>query len=70
MDLQTGATVAVPVLTVMGWLLSIEKRIAVNAALHSALQSSVKDLKEDVTYIRGRIDAALNGHSHRRADDE
>ncbi len=55
MDQQTAAIVAVPVLTVLGWLLNLEGRVRVNAALQ-------QKLSEDVDYIRQRIDMALNGH--------
>lgn len=56
MDTQTAAIVAVPVITITGWLLNLEGRVRVNAALHQALS-------DDVRYIRERIDTALNGRS-------
>lgn len=56
MDTQTAAIVAVPVITITGWLLNLEGRVRVNAALHKALS-------DDVRYIRERIDTALNGRS-------
>ena len=58
--MQTAAIVAVPILTIAGWLLNLEGRVRVNEALREALA-------EDVRYIRTRIDAALNG---RHGDDD
>lgn len=58
MDTQTVqamVVVAVPVVGVGIWLLRLEGRLNTHAALHDAL-------REDVTYIRSRIDRALNGH--------
>lgn len=37
------------------WLVRLEGRVNTNEALHQAL-------REDLTYIRDRIDSALNGH--------
>lgn len=40
------------------WLIRLEGRVNTQAELH-------KGLKEDVTYIRTRIDRALNGRDDR-----
>lgn len=49
---------AIPALTIASgvviWLIRLEGRVNTNEALHGAL-------KEDVRYIRERIDRALNG---------
>lgn len=56
MDVQTVIAVfAVPVVLAGVWLIRLEGRINVHAALH-------EQLRDDVTYIRERIDKALNGH--------
>lgn len=55
LDTQTIIAVAVPAVTVGVWLIRLEGRINVQAALHA-------EMKEDVAYIRQRIDRALNGH--------
>ncbi len=47
-------SVAVPVFGGLTWLLRLEGRINMQAELH-------EKLSDDVTYIRARIDAALNG---------
>jgi hypothetical protein len=52
---QAAAAVGVPLLGAVIWLIRLEGRINTHAALHDAL-------KDDVGYIRSRIDAALNGH--------
>jgi sensor domain CHASE-containing protein len=52
-DLLVGAGVAV--VSVIVWLIRLEGRINTQAALY-------ENLAEDVTYIRTRIDTALNGH--------
>lgn len=55
MDAQGAATIAIP-LVIGGviWLIRLEGRVNTQQALHA-------DLKEDVQYIRNRIDRALNG---------
>ena len=57
MPLQVKAAVAVgvPVGGVIVWLIRLEGRVNTAVALQQAL-------KEDIQYIRGRIDKALNGH--------
>lgn len=52
--LKTMIAVLVPAAGVVVWLLRLEGRVNTNQALHDAL-------KADVTYIRDRIDRALNG---------
>jgi len=52
--IQVVAALAVPVAGVGIWLLRLEGRLNTHAALHDAL-------KDDVRYIRQRIDKALNG---------
>ncbi len=44
------------VIGVVVWLVRLEGRINTQSALYA-------QMREDVTYIRERIDAALNGHS-------
>lgn len=53
-DTQTFFAVAVPVVGAVVWLVRLEGRINNNETITSALRA-------DVTYIRDRIDAALNG---------
>jgi sensor domain CHASE-containing protein len=48
-------SMGIPALGGVVWLVRLEGRINVNEALQKQLQA-------DVTYIRERIDAALNGH--------
>ena len=58
MDAQTvsvAATVGVPLVLCGVWLIRLEGRINVQQALHN-------ELREDLKYIRGRIDKAINGH--------
>ena len=62
-DPQTAVAVAVPSVLALVWLIRLEGRINTN-------DFALKALRTDVTYIRDRIDVALNGHSHRRSDDE
>lgn len=55
MGLDEAMVLAVPAVGVIVWLVRLEGRI--NA--HDLILSS---LREDVRYIRDRIDRALNGH--------
>jgi hypothetical protein len=55
LDIQALLALAVPAVGVVVWLIRLEGRINT----HEALQ---KEMKEDVQYIRDRIDRALNGH--------
>ena len=55
-DVQQG-TLVTGIMAVIGgivWLVRLEGRVNTAEKLHA-------DLKEDVTYIRSRIDRALNG---------
>jgi sensor domain CHASE-containing protein len=55
LDTQTATAVGVPVILAVVWLIRLEGRVNTQDALH-------RELKEDVTYIRSRIDRAINGH--------
>jgi sensor domain CHASE-containing protein len=52
---QVAAAVGVPCLLGLVWLLRLEGRVNTQERLQD-------DLKDDVRYIRERIDKALNGH--------
>lgn len=52
---RMAVMVGVPVLAGLVWLLRLEGRVNTHDALLEAL-------KDDVSYIRSRIDHALNGH--------
>jgi hypothetical protein len=56
MAIDAGAvvTAGVAALGFVVWLVRLEGKVYTQGELH-------KKLVEDVTYIRGRIDAALNG---------
>ncbi|MEK9722055.1 MAG: hypothetical protein VW405_01045 [Rhodospirillaceae bacterium] len=55
MDNMVGAmAIAVPVISALAWLMSIQGRVM-------AHDRELRDVKEDVRYIRDRIDRALNG---------
>lgn len=58
MAIDAGAVITGVGLVVAGlvWLLRLEGKVSTQAELH-------KKLAEDVTYIRSRIDTAINGHS-------
>jgi hypothetical protein len=47
--------IAIPVITVVIWLIRLEGRVNVQDAL-------LRQLRDDVGYIRSRIDRAINGH--------
>jgi hypothetical protein len=53
-DFNTAAAIVVPTIGFIVWLVRLEGRVNTGEALH-------RSLKEDVTYIRERIDKALNG---------
>lgn len=52
---QIAIAVAVPAVLVVVWLVRLEGRINTGDSITAGL-------REDVTYIRQRIDQALNGH--------
>ena len=58
MDVQVAVAVGVPLVGALGggfiWLLRLEGRVNTQQVQH-------KELREDVKYIRDRIDRALNG---------
>ena len=62
-DPSTAAAIVVPVITALAWLLRLEGRVSTNEIV-------TKGLSEDVTYIRERIDQALDRRSHNRERSE
>lgn len=54
-DPQTTVVIGTAAVGVIVWLVRLEGRVNTN-------ESVTKGLREDVTYIRNRIDQALNGH--------
>lgn len=54
MTSETILSAGVAVVSVVVWLIRLEGRVNTQMALHERLS-------EDVSYIRERIDAALNG---------
>lgn len=42
------------------WLIRLEGRVNTNEALHGTLKEGHDELKDDVRYIRERIDTALS----------
>ena len=59
---STALAIVVPMVAVLVWLIRLEGRVNTNDVVVARLQT-------DVTYIRGRIDKAINGHSHSRRGD-
>lgn len=53
-DPLVAIAIGVPAIGALAWLFRLEGRIGNN-------ESETRNLKEDVTYIRNRIDLALNG---------
>lgn len=47
----------VPVVAVVVWLIRLEGRVNTHDAMH-------RQMRDDLTYIRSRIDKALNGYGH------
>lgn len=57
-ELVTGA---VTLVALVAWAVRQEGRINLHAALHEEHAKRHAEIKEDVNYIRERIDRALNG---------
>jgi hypothetical protein len=55
MDTQTLAAFGVPAIVAVVWLIRLEGRVNTQDARY-------QDLRDDLKYIRERIDRALNGH--------
>jgi hypothetical protein len=53
---ELAAVIAAPLVTFVIWLLRLEGRINVHEA-------NICTIQEDLRYIRGRIDEAINGHA-------
>lgn len=62
MSIESGAalTVAGSFVGAVIWLIRLEGRVNTNEALHATLKDSHDELKDDVRYIRERIDTALS----------
>lgn len=52
---QVGLAVGLPAIGVVIWLIRLEGRVNTQDTIN-------KQVRDDLTYIRGRIDKALNGH--------
>lgn len=61
MNLDFVVPTAVAVIGGLSWLLRLEGRVNTGEALHNTLKDSHAELKDDVRYIRDRIDRALHG---------
>lgn len=57
MSVETVLALAVPVAGVIVWLIRLEGRINLQDARYS-------EIKESLSYIRARLDSALNGRDH------
>lgn len=58
MDVQTAVAVAVPVVGVIVWLVRLEAGVTANNKAHDEFKAEVRD---DLKYIRQRLDRVLNG---------
>ncbi len=51
------------------WAIRLESRVDKNQTAselaHGSLKDDLKDIREDVVYIRQRVDSALNGRGYR-----
>ena len=54
------ATVTVALFGLLVWVLRLEGKVNLHATLFEQNTLAHKDIKEDLMYIRGRIDAAIN----------
>lgn len=54
MDAQFLAGAGVTIIGALVWLIRLEGKVNMNS-------KSVTDIKEDIHYIRTRVDAAING---------
>jgi hypothetical protein len=61
-DPLIAIAIGVPTIGALAWLFRLEARIGKN-------ESEISGLRNDVTYIRGRIDMAISGHFHQREND-
>lgn len=59
LDPTTAAAIVVPTVTALVWLIRLEGRVNTGEVVTRRLQ-------EDVTYIRERIDEAIERRTHRR----
>jgi hypothetical protein len=57
MTMSEMLAVAVPAAAVLVWLIRLEGRVNTHEALN-------RQMRDDIGYIRSRIDKALNGYEH------
>lgn len=69
MTLETGTALSIALSFVGGviWLIRLEGRVNTGEAVHELLKESHEELKNDVRYVRERIDDALSGRYDRRS---
>ncbi len=60
-DTAVLTTLTLTGLGALVWLIRLEGRVNTGEALHANLRDSHAELKEDLRYIRDRIDRALHG---------
>lgn len=64
MQVSTELALAVggSVVAICAWLFRLEGRVNTHEEVHRQFRENQADMKEDITYIRDRIDKALNGY--------
>lgn len=60
-DFGVVVAIATPILGLVIWAVRQEGRINAHDLLHGAHDRKHEEIREDLTYIRQRIDSALNG---------
>jgi hypothetical protein len=63
LELSSVVTIVVPALGGIVWLLRLEGRINAHDLEHREHARRYAEMREDLAYIRQRIDKALNGHA-------
>lgn len=61
--MDVGAIVAVggALMGVIGWLFNIKGRVDTHDVLHSSHERAHEQMRDDLRYVRERIDRAING---------
>lgn len=60
-DVIQFIAIAVPLVGALGWLFQLKGRLDGHDTQHAAHKQAHEELREDIHYIRNRIDRALNG---------
>jgi hypothetical protein len=70
MDASVVMSVVFGVVAALAWLFRLEGRINGHELRFSAQEKAIEEIREDLRYVRDRIDRAINGRFRSASEDD